>query len=154
VKAGTVLFCGLGDAAVVAQEAHQRFVRVGKRCVSTLDPDLQLMYASQFGPGDVVVAISHSGRSRTVLDTVRMAKDRGVTVIGITNFPVSPLAKKADIVLLTAVFTEHITGEVGAKRATELSILESLSINYAIKIGDEAISQLQRSNKSVDVNKI
>lgn len=154
LSADKLMFCGLGDAGLVALEAQQRFVRVGKPCLATLDADLQLIYATQLGPGDVLVAISHSGRSRTIVDTVRRAKDSGATVIAITNFPVSPLSKKADIVLLTAVFTKYVTGEVGAKRVTEISILESLSINYAIQRGDSAIAQLQASNRAVDINKI
>ena len=52
-------------------------------------------------------------------DVVKRAQDAGATVIAITNFPVSPIAKHADILLLTAAFSQHHTGEVISK--TELT---------------------------------
>ena len=154
VDAGTIMFCGLGDASIVAAEAHQRFMRLGKQSAFALDADQQLMYAAQLKPGDVFVAISHTGRSRTVLDALRLAKDAGATIITITNFPFSPLAKRSDIVLLTAVFTSYLTVEVMAKRVTELCILESLSINYLNRVGGPAVERLRQSNTVVEINKV
>lgn len=154
VSAKKVMFSGLGDAGIVALEARQRFLRAGKTTMASLDPDTQLMLAAQLEPGDVLFAISHSGRSRTVMDTVRRAKEAGATVVAITNFPVSPLTKKSDIVLLTAVFTKYRTVEVMAKRVTQLCVLESLSVNYLNRLGPSAIERLRRTEASVDVNKV
>lgn len=154
VNAETVMFCGLGDAMHVALEAHQRFARAGKRSVAAVDPDFQLILARQLKPGDVIVAISHTGRSRTVVDTVKSAKEVGATVIAITNYPVSPLAKRADIPLLTAVFTQYLTVEVMSKRVTELCIIESLYVNYLIKKGKPAIERLKESDRVVRINKV
>lgn len=154
IQADTLMFCGLGDASIVAAEAHQRFVRIGKRSVFSADPDLQLMYAAQLARGDAFIAISHTGRSRTVLDSLRTARDAGATVIAITNYPYSPIAKRSDIVLLTAVFTSYLTVEVMSKRVTELCILESLSINYMNRVGKIALDTLRESNAVVEVNKV
>jgi RpiR family transcriptional regulator, carbohydrate utilization regulator len=154
VEAGTIMFCGLGDGAVVASEAHQRFMRTGKRSVFSSDPDLQLMYAAQLSPGDVFVGISHTGRSRTVLDALKVARESGAVIISLTNYPYSPLAKRSDIVLLTAVFTSYLTVEVMSKRVTELCILESLSINYLNRVGKPALDSLRLSNIVVEVNKV
>jgi RpiR family transcriptional regulator, carbohydrate utilization regulator len=154
VAAETVMFCGLGDAHVVAEEAHLRFMRIGKRSVCASDADQQLMHAAQLAPGDVFFAVSHTGRSRTVLDTLRVARESGATIICITNFPFSPVAKKSDIVLLTAVFTSYMTVEVMSKRVTELCILESLSINYLNRVGKKALDRLRNSNAIVEVNKV
>lgn len=154
VNAPNILFCGIGDAALVAMEAYQRFVRVGQSCCVSEDPDLQLIMATHLGKGDVVVAISHSGKSTTVVNTVKMARQAGATAIAITNFPVSPLTKNSDIVLLTAVFSQHITGEVISKRVAELCIIESLYINYLLKKGKGAMRILLASNKAVKVNKL
>jgi RpiR family transcriptional regulator, carbohydrate utilization regulator len=102
----------------------------------------------------VLIAISHSGRSRTVLDVVKRAHDAGATVIAITNFPVSPIAKHSDILLLTAAFSQHHTGEVISKRISELCIIESLYINFLIKKGQPALRRLSQSNEAVQVHKV
>lgn len=154
LKAKSILFCGVGDAALVATEAYQRFIRIGKHCLVSVDPDVQLIMSSQLTRGDVVVAISHSGKSKTVVNAVRLARRSGVTVVAVTNFPVSPLTKQSDIVLLTAAFSEHVTGEVISKRITELCIIESLYINYMIRKGRPVLARLAKSNRAVSQNKL
>ena len=154
LSARKMLICGVGDAHLVALEAYQRFVRIGESCQVSEDPDLQLIMASHLGAGDVLLAISHSGRSRTVLDVVKRAQDADATVIVITNFPVSPIAKHADILLLTAAFSQHHTGEVISKRISELCIIESLYINFLIKKGQPALRRLTQSNEAVQVHKV
>lgn len=51
-------------------------------------------------PGDVLVAISASGRSPNVLKAVRLANDRGATTIGLTGFGGGELAGLAQIALV------------------------------------------------------
>ena len=121
--ASRIVFAGLGDAGVVAMEACQRFIRIGVACNASEDPDLQLIFAEHLSKGDVFFAISHTGRSRTVLDAMKRARKAGATILLITNYPVSPLAKHADLVLLTAAFSRHLTGEVISKRVAELCII-------------------------------
>jgi RpiR family carbohydrate utilization transcriptional regulator len=150
-----IAFCGLGDASAVTLEAYFRFTRIGEQCLFSEDPDQQLIQAANLSKGDVLLAISHSGRSRTVLDAVRRGKKAGATILLITNFPVSPLAKHADVVLLTSAFsTQEFTGEVMSKRVTELCIVESLYINFLIRKGRGALKKLKASNESVVVNKV
>jgi RpiR family carbohydrate utilization transcriptional regulator len=72
------------------------------------DFELQLINTSRLSQGDVLVAISYSGKTKTIVDIVKHARNLGVKVIAITNYPLSPLAKNADIVLLTASFAENI----------------------------------------------
>lgn len=154
ISAPKIIFCGLGDAGVVATEAYYRFTRIGEHCSVSEDPDLQLIQAAHMKKGDVMVVISHTGRSRTILDAVKQARKREATIVLITNFPVSPLAKHADIILRTAVFSKQFTNEVISKRVTELCIIESLYINYLIKKGLPTLERLNRANDSVKVNKL
>ncbi len=153
VTARRMLFCGLGDAALVAAAVCQKFLRVNGDAQSSEDPDVQLIMASHLQPGDVVAAISHSGRTTTVIHTVEQARARGATAIAVTNYPLSPLAKAADIVLLTADFAEHLNGEVVSKRVSEQCIFESLYINYLIARNGEALAAQERANQAVEVYK-
>jgi DNA-binding MurR/RpiR family transcriptional regulator len=154
LSARKILICGVGDAHLVALEAHQRFVRIGENCQVSEDPDLQLIMAAHLGEKDVLIAVSHSGRSRTVLDVVKQGREASATVIAITNFPVSPIAKHSDIVLLTAAFSQHHTGEVISKRISELCIIESLYLNVLIRKGQPALRRLSQSNEAVRVHKL
>jgi DNA-binding MurR/RpiR family transcriptional regulator len=152
--ADKIMFCGIGDAALVAMEAHQRFIRIGQNSLFSHDPDIQLIYSSQLKKGDALVAISYSGRSKTVIETVKTAKNSGSVIIAVTNFPVSPLAKRSDILLLTAAFSKYMTGEIISKRVAELCIVESLYINYLLKKGDNVMDILRKSNDVISINKL
>ena len=154
LDARTLLFTGIGDAALVAQEAQQRFMRIGVNSRFSQDYDLQLINASQLSKGDAVIAVSHSGRSKPVIEVCKLARSTGASVIGITNFPVSPLAKKSDIVLQTAVFAKSMTGEVISKRITALCVIESLYLSVLFSKGGDALSILGRSNDAVSGNKV
>jgi DNA-binding MurR/RpiR family transcriptional regulator len=153
-NANKIMFCGVGDAAPVAKEAYQRFTRMGQNCYTSIDCDIQLILSSQLNKNDVLVAISYSGRSQSVVKAVKIAKKSGAKVIAITNFPVSPLTKKSDIILQTAVFSKYATGEVISKRIVELCIIESLFINYLLKKGQPVMDTLIKSNEVIDINKL
>lgn len=149
-----LLFCGSGDAYAVAYSGYQRFIRLGIPVIVTPDPDVQLITASNMQKGDVMVAVSHSGRTRSLVETAKMARASGLTVISITNYPKSPLTKQSDIVLLTAAFTEHTQGEIMAKRITELCIMESLFTSMLLLRRSELMPRLKRANNAVEINKL
>lgn len=154
LSARRIMFCGVGDAGIVAAEAYQRWVRMGQECFNASDHDLQLILATKLGPGDILFVISHSGRTRTVLNVAEAAQRQGAVVIALTNYPISPLAKRADIILQTAVFSRLATGEVMSKRLAELCVLESLSINFLIRKGESHLRSLHQSNEAVSINKV
>lgn len=149
-----LMLCGVGDAAAVARSGYQKFVRVGFHVQAPEDMDVQLIAASHMRKGDVIIAISHSGRTRSIVDVVKYAKTLGITVISITNYPVSPLAKNSDIILLTAAFAEHVKGEVMSKRVAELCILESLFVNVLLNGRESLVENLEQSNTAVEINKL
>jgi RpiR family carbohydrate utilization transcriptional regulator len=153
-SAKSLAFFGLGNAAVVAREAYHKFLRIGVTCHTAEDPDLQLIILrNHLNRGDVMVAVSYSGQSKPILVAMRAAQARGIRVLAITNFPRSSLAKTADLVLLTAVFQEHVNGEIGSQRLAQLAVLESLYVNYLLRRGVSARKALAAANDAIGTNK-
>jgi RpiR family carbohydrate utilization transcriptional regulator len=91
-------FFGIGASGVVATDAQQKFFRLGLPTLAYTDPHMQIMSAATLHPGDVVVAISHTGRTKDILESVMTARDGGAEVIAITS-PDSPLALAASLTL-------------------------------------------------------
>ena len=54
----------------------------------------------RIGPGDVMVAITFPRYSKVTKNTVQFAKDRGATIIAITDSELSPVYQLADVSLL------------------------------------------------------
>ena len=70
--AGRVEFYGFGASAAVAFDAQHKFFRLQIRSAAYSDPHLQNMSATSLNPGDVIVAISQSGRSQALLDSMEL----------------------------------------------------------------------------------
>ncbi|MBD3239106.1 MAG: SIS domain-containing protein [Chitinivibrionales bacterium] len=101
VTAREVYFIGTGTSGLSARYAFTRFFRIGMRCSSETDATLTKQKAAILGSGDVLFAISSSGRSAGVVGAARMARQSGARVISLSDFAISPLSRVADIALST-----------------------------------------------------
>ena len=54
----------------------------------------------RIGPGDVMIAISFPRYSKVTLNTVKFARDRGATILAVTDNDLSPVYQMADAALL------------------------------------------------------
>ncbi len=62
--------------------------------------------------GDILIAISGSGRTKLVVETSKIAKEEiGAKVVAITSYPDSPLGKIADHVVVVAGRTKNELGD-------------------------------------------
>jgi RpiR family carbohydrate utilization transcriptional regulator len=69
----------------VAQDAQHKFFRLGLNCIAYSDGHMQVMSASLLRPGDCLVVISNSGRTRDLMDATDIARKHGATTIVITG---------------------------------------------------------------------
>ncbi len=153
MNAKKIVFFGIGDAAAVAMSAYVKFTRIGFNCQMANDPDLMLMHSSNMQIGDVAVMISHSGRTKSLVNSAKYLRIKGVTVLSITNFPITPLVKNSDICIMTCAFAEHLKGEVMAIRVVGLCIIESLFIDILAK-DHERVLKMNKCNEAVQINKL
>lgn len=153
LTANRFLFVASGDAHFAAASGAQKFTRLGFPTCSSSDFDSQLLALSQMNENDVVICISHSGRTRNVCNLAKIAHEKGVKVISITNFPVSPLTKSSDIVLLTASFAYDMMDEIIAKRVPALCILDVLYIFLLVKRQDHCREALEHTKEYLHFNK-
>jgi DNA-binding MurR/RpiR family transcriptional regulator len=79
--------------------AYQLFLQIGVTSHFFVDRQEAMMGASHLKKGDVALGINYAGDAAGVLDALGIAKQRGATLIGITAYANSPLAKLADITL-------------------------------------------------------
>lgn len=75
---------GIGHSGVIAMDFHYKLIRIGLNTLSVSDGHMMLMLASIMGPQDVIIAISNSGETEELIQTIQLAKEQGVTIISIT----------------------------------------------------------------------
>ena len=97
-----LIIIGVNGSASAAQYAGLRFTPLGLDVHYFTESYQMLTAAAMLTGEDALLAISHSGSTREILDTVRVAKDNGARVIAITSNSLAPLTRIADLVLITS----------------------------------------------------
>lgn len=154
LSASRVVFFGMGDALIPCYFADIKFKRLGINSQVHSDPDLQLTMASLLEPNDVAFAVSHSGRSRTIVEAMRLAKERKATTISITKYEKSPLTKVSDIMIFTATVDTTLGKEIIARRVAEQAILESLYLGLLAKKRQRYEENLKVTTEAIKFNKV
>ena len=122
---------GSGASAVVAADLQQKLHRIGCLAFAWSDPHIALTSAALLGPKDIAIGISHSGTTRETFESINRAKANGARTVTITNFPLSPLAKAADLVLTTAARETSLRSGATASRIAALTVVDCLYIAVA-----------------------
>jgi glucokinase len=89
---------GVGTAALVAEEAQNKFGRLGLLAVARTDAQLQSITAAFLGADDVLLVISNSGAIEPINEAVTRARRGSSRVIAMCPQR-SDLARLADVVL-------------------------------------------------------
>jgi glucosamine--fructose-6-phosphate aminotransferase (isomerizing) len=99
IKRVVVVACGTSyHAGLVGRYAIEEWARL------PVEMDIASEYRYRnpvVGPGDLVVGISQSGETADTLAAMRKARERGATVLAITNVMGSQITREADGVLFT-----------------------------------------------------
>ena len=141
--AGRVEFYGFGASAAVAFDAQHKFFRLQIRSAAYSDPHLQNMSATSLNPGDVIVAISQSGRSQALLDSMELVKNAGGIVIGLAPSS-SPVAKSATIAIEVDAKEDIQIYTPLSSRIAHLAVIDVLAIGVAQKKGPKLQEHLQQ----------
>ncbi|MDI1237829.1 MAG: SIS domain-containing protein [Polaromonas sp.] len=140
-------FFGVGNSGIVAQDAQHKFFRLGVHAIAYSDGHLQVMSASLLRPGDCVVIISNSGRTRDLMDACDIARRNGATTIVITASG-SPLAAEGHIHLAADHPEGYDRYSPMVSRLLHLMIVDILATCVALRIGSPTLQPLLKEMKN------
>ncbi|TBL75626.1 MurR/RpiR family transcriptional regulator [Paenibacillus thalictri] len=153
-QAESISFFGIGASGVIAQDAYYRFSKLGTSCCAATDGHSQLNKAILLGEQDVVVGISHSGRTRDVIMALDVAKKQGARTIAITQFGQSPIMDVADVVLFTSSRETAFRTEAMASRIAQTAILDSIFVSVSLTRYEKVIQNYDRAREMSGVMRI
>ncbi len=130
-QANRILILGVGTSSVIAVDAQYRFSQLGLQATSCTDVLFMNVSAINLGRGDVALCISHSGRTRGVVDAMRHAKEAGATTVAITSFAGSPLAKESDFAITVFADEENYPVEAVSARVAHICLVDALMMSLA-----------------------
>jgi RpiR family transcriptional regulator, repressor of rpiB and als operon len=142
-------FYGEGGSGQVARDAAHQFLRIGVRVSVFDDAQLMLMSAALLRPGDVVMALSHSGQTAAVVEAARQARQNGAQLIALTNRADSPLGRQSDVALCANLHGLPWAGETAVARLVQLSVLDALLSTVAQKDSAAAQANLDRTTAAL-----
>lgn len=140
---------GIGGSNTVAQDAWHKLVRTGLPCEAPVDFHSQLMLASQSGPGSFVILFSHTGSNTDALALADEAKLSGAALLVVTSQPRSPLAKRADFLVVSRASGARLVSEAWSARIAQLAIIDTLYVLVMEKLGDTGERHLEAMRRAI-----
>lgn len=147
-QAKRVEFYGFGASAAVAADAQHKFFRLQISSSVYSDPHIQTMSAMSLGSNDVVVAISQTGKTRALVEAIRLANKAGAKTIALapTN---SPVARESQIAIAIDAEEEVEIYTPLSSRIAHLVVIDLLAVGVAQRIGPHIAEHLQALHKSL-----
>jgi len=144
---GRIEFYGAGNSGIVAQDAQHKFFRLGINAVAYSDGHMQVMSASLLGPGDCLVIVSNSGRTRDLMDAADIARKHGATVITLTASG-SPLAAAGHIHLAADHPEGYDRYSPMTSRLMHLMVIDVVATCLALRIGGTQLQPMLKEMKN------
>lgn len=148
IGAKRVLFCGIGNSGLIAQEFNSRIERMGIDSTAITDAHGMVMKSTLLNEEDVFMCFSYTGKTKSVLDATRQAKSSGARVIVITTNHAEELTALADEVVLVS---NHVYVDDQKFINTQISSLFYLDVLTYRLLGDARL--MEQRNKTLEALK-
>lgn len=145
-SAQRIFIYGVGSSGLTAMEMTQRLLRMGLNVTSITDSHMMLINSSVTSKSDLVIGISTSGNTEDVVNALRMSKQNQGTIVSITSFSDSRIAKISD----TSLFVYN-SSFVDNKRFvnSQFAIMYLMDVISMMLLKDEKLNH--NMNKTIEV---
>ncbi|WP_409420204.1 MurR/RpiR family transcriptional regulator [Pseudaeromonas sp. ZJS20] len=143
-----ISFFGLGASSSVAHDALNKFFRFNIPVACFDDIIMMRMACINCTEGDVVVVISHTGRTKALVEIAALARHNDATVIGITAKD-SPLARECSLVLSMDVPEDTDVYLPMASRIAQLTLIDVLATGFTLRRGLKFRENLKKVKEGI-----
>lgn len=150
-SARRVEFYGFGASGSVAADAQHKFFRLQISSAAYTDPHIQRMSAISLGSEDVVVAISQSGETQALLQSVELAREAGANVIGLAPQNTS-LSRLCNLAIYVNMEEDLESFTPVSSRIAHLVVIDVLATGVALHrkpLLKEHLERLEKSQKAL-----
>ncbi|MBL4829021.1 MAG: MurR/RpiR family transcriptional regulator [Aliivibrio sp.] len=147
-QAKKISFFGLGASASVAHDAQNKFFRFNIPIICFDDIVMQRMSCMNCTENDVVVVISHTGRTKSLVDVALLARENGATVIAVTASG-SPLEKASSLSISLDVPEDTDVYMPLASRVVQMTVIDVLATGFTLRRGVGFRDNLKRVKEAL-----
>lgn len=145
-----LLLFGSASSGHVARLAAGQFREIAIPAWGHTDTHEALSHAAVLGLDDVIIGLSHQGRTSEVLEFVTQAADHGATTVAITSFPRSAVAELADYVLLTGAGGMKLRRGSLSVVHSQLFVIDALYLAVAQRTHERTTEGFRRTLQALD----
>lgn len=135
------IILGMGSSGYAAMDFQLRFMRLGLEVTAITDSQMMQMKAALSGEGTLLIAISLSGKTQAVTDSIKTAKKQGAEIIFITAAQGLEIEEYCDEILRIASIKNLDTG---TRITPQFSILIMMDILYAYYFANDSYFKTQK----------
>lgn len=148
IKAKRIFLFGVGSSGITAEDAKNKFMRIGLQVDATSNNHFMYMQASLMNKEDVVIGISHSGYSTEIIESLNIAKKNNATTIAITHNLRSPITQVADHVIINGNRQGQLQGDSIGTKIAQLFVLD-LIYTLIVQAGEEKATKTKQKTVNV-----
>ena len=154
LAAERIFLFGYYASGVVAQDLALKFKRIGYNAEALLENHNQKTVGALLSAQDLVIAISNSGRTQEMVDSLEIVQNSGAKIIVITANLGSPVAEYADQLLLNASNETPFRGSALTSRMSQLAVIDMLFLGVATTEFDKAISAIKKTREAIKKSRV
>ena len=135
-QAKQIYVVGFGNSYAVCVDIVHKLLRLGYNAMAISDSHIQVIAACNAHKDSLILAVSHSGYTKDIVEMANIAISGGAKLLTITSDAKSPLAKISDVALIS------VSDEVNYRllgltsRYVQLAIIDTLYTYIAMKNED------------------
>ncbi|TLG71796.1 MurR/RpiR family transcriptional regulator [Culicoidibacter larvae] len=150
INANKVMIFGVGGSYPVVLDGFNKMARLGISLFQSNDVHMAIAILSRMNPGDVILLVSTSGKTRAIIELADYARDREITVIGLSSLNRTPLFKRSDIYLATPQLENDVRIATLTSRLAQLVILDSLFLTAFNRLAPDISNSYYEVRQWVD----
>ncbi len=142
-----VIFFGIGGSGNIAKEASMRFTNLDIQAESCSDPAHMLVQSSRLRKNDLAFGISHSGRTKIIVNALKIAHNNKAVVAGISNYFKSPLHNVCDYFFCTSFQENKVKVASLSSNIAQLCIIDAI---YLLISRYKKIWDIEKLNRLIE----
>lgn len=152
-KARKICVFGIGASSIIAEDLKQKLTRIDKWCEVGKSYDEQATLSANLTNEDVVIAISNTGQTEDMIQSLSLARDKGSQIISITKYSKNYIADLANINLFFSSVEKPVRSAAMSSRIAMLNVIDILFISLASRNYERYTKLLENTRQAVKVKK-
>lgn len=144
-----ILIIGSGMSSIVSKDLELKLIKLGKIAYHPENTQMQLMHLSTMEKGDTLIAISHTGETKEIIEVVTHAKNRALKIITLTTFSKNTLSLLGEYNLFTISRESMLRTAAISSRMAQMILIDLIFLGLMQRNFNEVKNYIETSREIV-----